>query len=99
MVIHDPAAILLSTFLASLTNLLAPVAQAINPQPIQIFYLTLPEDQVRTSLYAISTATGTTMRSVTGLSLTANNTIVYYDQWENGYDLDIANPTNLWNAE
>ena len=38
------------------------------------------------------------MRSVSGLSITANNTIIYYDQWENGYDLDIANPANLWSV-
>ena len=74
-----------------LAGVFAPAAQAVNPQPIQTFYLTLPEDQVRTSLYAIATATGLTMRSVSGLSITANNTIIYYDQWENGYDLDIAN--------
>jgi hypothetical protein len=79
--------------IAVVAVLWTPVAQAINPQPIQIFLLTLPEDQVRTSLYAISTATGTTMRSVTGLSITADNTLIYYDEWENGYELDIVNPT------
>jgi uncharacterized repeat protein (TIGR01451 family) len=86
--------------IAVVAVLWTPVAQAINPQPIQIFLLTLPEDQVRTSLYAISTATGTTMRSVTGLSITADNTLIYYDEWENGYELDIVNPaqsnTKIW---
>lgn len=28
----------------------------------------------------------------------ANGTIVYYDQWENGYDSDIANPLNLYSG-
>jgi hypothetical protein len=84
--------------IAVVAVLWTPVAQAINPQPIQTFFLTLPEDQVRTSLYAITTATGMTMRSVTGVSITADNTIIYYDQWENGYDLDIANPINNYSS-
>ena len=75
-----------------------PVARAANPQPVQIFFVPLPEDQIRAALYTISTATGTTMRGVVGVSITSNGTVLYYDQWENGYDLDIANPVNIWSA-
>jgi len=71
----------------------APIASAANTPPVQVFFLPLPEDQIRTSLYVISTATGMTMHSITGISITGNGTVIYYDEWENGYELDIANPT------
>ncbi|MCX6029964.1 MAG: hypothetical protein NT169_11800 [Chloroflexi bacterium] len=83
----------LTTLLIVTWAVFAPVALAANAQPIQVFFLPLPEDQVRTSLYAIATATNQTMHSVTGVSITGNGTMIYYDQWENGYELDIANPT------
>ena len=74
------------------------VTDAANPATVQIFYLPLPEDQVRTSFLAIYSGTGATMHTITGISVTANGAILYYDQWENGYDADLANPTNLYSA-
>jgi len=85
--------LVLATLLIVAWAVFAPVASAANTQPIQVFFLPLPEEQIRTSLYAISTATGMTMHSITGISITGNGTVLYYDQWENGYELDIANPT------
>ncbi len=66
--------------------------------PVQIFYLPLPEDQIRTSLLQISSSTGSTMHGVTGISITADGTLLYYDQWENGYEPDLATPSNLYSA-
>ena len=71
----------------------APQAVDAGPTPIQFFYLPLPEDQVRTSLQLIYSGTGTTMTSVTSIGVTALNTVLYYDQWEDGYELDVTNPT------
>ncbi|MCX6049084.1 MAG: hypothetical protein NT075_28620, partial [Chloroflexi bacterium] len=71
---------------------------AANEPAVQTFFVPLPEDQVRTSFLQIYSGTGATMHGVIGVSITVNNTIIYYDQWENGYDTDIANPTNLYSA-
>lgn len=71
---------------------------AANSAPVQVFFVPLPEDQVRTAFLQIYNGTGATMHGVVGLSITANNTLIYYDQWENGYDADIANPANLYSA-
>lgn len=71
---------------------------AANSAPVQLFFIPLPEDQIRTALLQLYNGTGTTMHGVVGISITANNTILYYDQWENGYDPDIANPTNLYSV-
>ncbi|MEZ4868799.1 MAG: SdrD B-like domain-containing protein [Caldilineaceae bacterium] len=87
-------------FLPALTNWLGTglVAYAANPAAVQTFFLPLPEDQVRTSFLAIYSGMGATMHTVTGITVTGDGAILYYDQWENGYDADIANPTNLYSA-
>lgn len=73
---------------------LAPVAQALNLQPVQVFYVPLPENQLYTSFVAIAgSAVGTTVRTVTGINVTSGGTAIYYDHWEDGFELDIANPT------
>ena len=73
-------------------------ALASNLPPIQVFFLSMPEDQVLASFKKITTSPAAPMRSVTGISITTSNTLVYYDQWENGYDSDLANPVNIWSA-
>lgn len=70
------------------------IAQSVPTTPIQHFYIPLPESQVRTSLRVIYSSTGSTLESVTSIGVTADNTILYYDHWEDGYEADIANPTN-----
>ncbi|HAB19118.1 MAG TPA: hypothetical protein DCE44_22095, partial [Verrucomicrobiales bacterium] len=78
-------------------------ASAANPAPSQLFYLPFPEDQLLQMLQAVesggpSTAPTNPMQTYVSLAASANNTIIYYDQWENGYDADIANPANLYSA-
>lgn len=78
----------------------APQAIDAGPTPIQFFYLPLPEAQVKTAFQVITSMTGAAMTSVTSLSVTASNTVLYYDQWEDGYELDVTNPaqssTKIW---
>ncbi len=68
---------------------------ALNPPPLQVFYLTLPED-VMLQYFRDNFAGGSPVspvRSVTSIAIGTNDTIVYYDQWEDGgYDADMANP-------
>ncbi len=81
---------------------LAPQAQA-GPAPIQTYFVPLPELQVETSLEAVDTGDddiGDVMRSMVSIVATGDSTIIYYDHWEDGYELDLANPvqasTRIW---
>ncbi len=82
---------------------LAPkTARAINPSPLQTYYLTMPEDDTLDMFYdngAGNTALSP-VRSVTYITIGTDGTLIYYDQWEDGsYDADIANPgSNVYNA-
>ena len=75
-----------------------------NPAPVQTFYLTLPEDDALAVMQAINTSGGSVPASTSpvvtyfSIAIGADGTYVYYDQWENGYDSDIANPANLYGA-
>lgn len=63
---------------------------------IHEFYVPMPEAQVRTALVAIEPASGivgTTMESVVSIVVTGAGTVVHYDEWEDGYEIDINNPT------
>ena len=80
---------------------LAPQALA-GPAPIQTYFVPLPELQVQNSLNAVDTnnAIGNDMRAIISIAATGDNTILYYDHWEDGYEADMANPvqasTAIW---
>jgi hypothetical protein len=70
-------------------------AAALGETPAQTFFLSMPEDQVRTAFVAIDTGNGTianTMVSITSIAVTVNGTIIYYDQWEDGYEANSTTP-------
>ena len=71
---------------------------AANTQPVQVFFLSMPENQVLASFKKIYASSAAPMDSVTSISITTSNTFVYYDHWENGYEADLANPTNVWTS-
>lgn len=74
-------------------------ALALNPPVLQTFYLTLPEEVMLQYLDENFGAPTSPVRSITSIAIGTNGTVVYYDQWEDGgYDLDITNPTNLYDA-
>ncbi|MFZ4525669.1 MAG: hypothetical protein ACOYOE_09000 [Chlorobium sp.] len=60
----------------------------------QTTYVPLPEPDVQTALKAIAGATKVwgNIQTVIAISTTGNGTIVVYDQWEDGYEVDIDNP-------
>ncbi|BAQ66780.1 cadherin-like domain-containing protein [Geminocystis sp. NIES-3709] len=66
----------------------------------QTFIMPFKESDVRTSLYAINTAVGTTLKTIISTAITSNGTIIVYDHWEDGYEADINNPiqstTQVW---
>ncbi len=70
---------------------------------IHEFYVPLPEAQVKTSLTSIEPAAGvvgTTIESVVSIVVTGAGTVIHYDEWEDGYEVDINNPaqstTKIW---
>jgi uncharacterized repeat protein (TIGR01451 family) len=69
-----------------------------NPAPVQTYYVTLPENDALTVLKAINSAAVSPISTYFSIAVATDNTLVYYDQWENGYDSDIANPTNLYST-
>ena len=90
-------ATLISVLLATSALLTGGEALAVNPTPVQLFYVPFPEDQLLQGLQQINAANPTNpVTTYIALSVVADGTIVYYDHWENGYDADIANPANLY---
>ena len=62
---------------------------------VQEFFVPLPEDQVRKSLYSLYSGTGNNIESVLSLVITNDTTVIHYDHWEDGYEIDLENPTQL----
>ena len=61
----------------------------------------ITEHQVRTWEYGINTAANdSNVYDVISITATMESTIIYYDQWEDGYESDISNPvqstTQIW---
>lgn len=76
---------------------LASPLQAANPPPTQVFYVPFPEDNQLTGFLAITAGNGTTQASdpmavFVTFSAATDNTVIYYDHWEDGYERDITNP-------
>lgn len=78
---------------------------AANPPPVQIFYVPAPEDDVFDALKGIFP--GNSPFPITepiinyiSISVIADGTILYYDHWEDGFEIDISNPvqatTQIW---
>ncbi len=64
---------------------------------VQEFFVPLPATQVRIWADGIQDlAENETMRSVISMTVTADDTVIYFDHWENGYELEIAAPLVLW---
>src|SRR5690606_13663041 len=75
-----------------------PVSAA-NPTTQQIYYLSLPEDDLLQLFDDNDQAGGdfadpvSPIRSITGISISSTGTYIYYDQWEDGsYDAIISEP-------
>ncbi|QEL14097.1 DUF11 domain-containing protein [Limnoglobus roseus] len=62
--------------------------------PIQFFYLPLPEQPTLAALEVLGTGSqGSDMTSLTAITTTETGTTIYYDQWEDGYETNLASPT------
>ncbi|MEZ5145347.1 MAG: SdrD B-like domain-containing protein [Acidimicrobiales bacterium] len=67
------------------------------PAPVMFGYVPLPADQFATPMSTISasqaTVSGSTIDFTVGITNASGGAVMYYDQWEDGYETDIANPT------
>jgi uncharacterized repeat protein (TIGR01451 family) len=68
-----------------------PAVRAVNL--VQEFYLPMPEAQIYQANNSIISGTGSTIASTFSIIVTGNGTVIYYDQWEDGYETDLSNPT------
>ena len=74
-----------------------------NPPPVQVFYLPLPEDQLRTALRTIESggagdAPDWPVWIYAVVTAVSDGTIIYYDQMENGYEAELRNPDSIYHA-
>ena len=76
----------------------------LNAQIESTYYIPLSESQIHTSFKVFTDARNRSISSrintVISMVATADNTILYYDHWEDGYEGDIENPasssTKIW---
>src|SRR4051812_15889271 len=64
------------------------------------FYLPMPEAQIRQAYGVLEANLSSTMDSAFSVVVTGDGTVIYYDQWEDGYEIDLAHPvqstTQVW---
>lgn len=75
--------------------------EAASPYGIaQVHFVPLPEGNLQTAQKAISSNVSGNENTVIAITATSNNTVIVYDQWEDGYEADISNPiqstTQIW---
>ena len=67
---------------------------------VQDFYLPMPEAQISQANGTIISGTAGAISSTFSIVVTGDGTVIYYDQWEDGYEVDLGNPvqstTKIW---
>ena len=63
------------------------------PPPLQTYFIPLPETHTYSTFETINSATTTNIVNVISIAANATNTIIVWDHFEDGYEADIANPT------
>src|SRR5580698_7964886 len=88
----EPACCLWRVVLAAVF-LLFTLGMARGSTLVQDFYLPMPEAQISQANNSIVSGSAGTVSSTFSILVTGDNTIIYYDQWEDGYETDLSNPT------
>jgi large repetitive protein len=60
---------------------------------VQDFYLPMPEAQISQVNGTIISGSAGAINSTFSIVVTGGGTVIYYDQWEDGYETDLGNPT------
>lgn len=53
-----------------------------------VYYVPKPEAQLRSAYLNLCPTAGTTMHTVVSIVASADNAVIYYDEWEDGYESD-----------
>ena len=94
---------LFAAFALGLTTAFAVEDTATNRPPVQTFYLPIPEEDLLQTLTSIHGGASWTLpaepiESYNSIVVFVDGTVIYYDQWEDGYEQDIANPNHIYSA-
>jgi hypothetical protein len=85
-----------STFLATFTALVMMFVAGFTahsaPAPTQVFYIPFPENEQLAAFQAINAVAVEPLAVFVTFSVASDNTVIYYDHWEDGYESDITNP-------
>ncbi|MCP4305877.1 MAG: DUF11 domain-containing protein [bacterium] len=70
------------------------------PPTVETYIVPLPEEDIRGGSLALYASTHETVHTVISVTSAVDGTIVYYDHWEDGYELDLSSPaqatTEIW---
>lgn len=85
---------------ASLAGAAALCSSSASAGLAQTFFVPLPEDQLRSSFQALYSSVGSTIDSSISIAPIQGDLVIYYDQWEDGYESDLEAPaqatTQIW---
>ena len=68
------------------------LALAFDP-PVEVYYVSEPEDHLFTAFDTINGGTESPIFTTISITIGQDGTLLYYDQWEDGFAADIANPS------
>ncbi|RYD73847.1 MAG: hypothetical protein EOP84_20890, partial [Verrucomicrobiaceae bacterium] len=71
----------------------AGTATAFSQSIVQEYYVPMPEAQIRQTFLALASNTGTTMDTTISMVAAVSGTKIIYDHWEDGYEINLDNPT------
>lgn len=60
---------------------------------VQSYFVPLPDTNIRTAYTGLGATTSAQINSVISIATSSSNTVIVYDQWEDGYETDLTNPT------
>ena len=84
-------------FLAA-SLILSSLALASGDSIVETYFIPFPEEELFTTFQGINTAVKGPITTI--IAIAANNTVIYWDHWEDGYELDPSNPvqstTEIW---
>ena len=66
------------------------------PAPVQIFYMPVPEAQMLTMFNTLHSTPQNPVYRYAGITVSSTNTLIYYDQMEDGYEAQIHNPVSIY---
>ncbi len=64
-------------------------------QTVQTYYVPIPEDQGLLALNAINTDADDPMNTYISITVVADDTVIYYDHWEDDYETKTTNPSQI----